>query len=253
MSRLRIAAAAVAVAMLAGSQRASAESVSLQFEKSVNGGVNLSGVPGGAIVQPGPFYWQDSGLPPNTNFPPPTSTFCIEVSGPLPAIGSSAIFGVESLAADLGTAKANAITELYGRFFNTAWENSSFTGSATSIAFQLALWELAIDGKASAGNTNDLSNGSFTASTAIGPVQVQAQSMLNSLTGDTSSFNTRFPNQQLAALIAPDPNDPKPQDFQNQVTLIPKAAVPAPPGVVLASIGFLGLIGRGRWLRRKQG
>lgn len=251
MSRLRIAAAVVAAVMLAGSQRASAESVSLQFEKSVNGGVSLSGSSSGPFVQPGPFYWQDSGLPPNTNFPPPTSTFCIEVNGPLPAVGSTAIFGVESLTADLGSAKANAITELYGRYFQTAWESTSFTGSAASISFQLALWELAIDGPPTAGNTNDLSNGAFTASTALGSVETQAQTMINSLTGNTSSFDSRFGNQQLVALIAPDPNDPKPQDFQNQVALIPKSAVPAPPSILLAGVGFLGLIGRFR-LRKSQ-
>ncbi len=52
------------------------------------------------------------------------------------------------------------------------------------------------------------------------------------------------------ALIAPAPGSSKPQDFQDQIALRPKP-VPAPPAVLLAGLGFLGLIGRMRWNRRK--
>lgn len=253
MSRLwkTCVAAACAVGMLAGSPRATAESVSLAFDKSVNPAVSLSGSSSGPYTQTGPFYWHDNGLPPNSNFPPPTVTFCIEVNGALPSVGGTAVFGVMTVAADLGTAKASAITELYGRFYDTAWDSSSFAGSANSLAFQLALWELAIDGKPAAGNTTDLSNGTFTASSAIGPAQSTAQSWLNALNGNTSLFNSRFANRELVALVAPDPNATKPQDFQDQITLRPKA-VPAPPGVVLAGLGMLGLFARSRLLRRKE-
>jgi len=242
-------AVACAAAMLASTPRASAESVSLAFDQSVNGGVSLSGSSSGPFVQVGPFYWHDSGTPPNGSFPTPTTTFCIQVGGALPGIGQSAIFGVQNLASDLGSAKADALTELYGRYYNTAWNSTSFTGSADSIAFQLAGWELAIDGKAAAGNTTDLQNGAFTASPLLGSVETTAQSMLNSLNGDTSSF-ARFGNTQLVALVAPDPADPKPQDFQDQITFFPKpTAVPAPPGLVLAGMGLIGLFARGRILR----
>ena len=251
MSRLWKAcvAAACAAVVLAGSPRATAESVSLAFDKSVNPAVSLSGSGAGPYTPTGPFYWHDSGLPANTNFPPPTVTFCIDVNGSLPSVGGSAVFGVATVDGYLGAAKGAAITELYGRFFDTAWNSTSFAGSTASIAFQLAMWELAIDGKPIAGNLTDLSNGTFTASSLIGPAQTLAQTWLNALNGNVSSFNTRFGGQELVALYTPVP--PKNQVWQNQVTLRPKA-VPAPPGVVLAGLGMLGLFARSRLLRRKE-
>ena len=57
-----------------------------------------------------------------------------------------------------------------------------------------------------------------------------------------------FANRELVVLYTPVP--PKNQLWQNQITLRPKA-VPAPPGIVLAGIGFLGLLGRARLMRRK--
>jgi hypothetical protein len=236
--------AVCAAVMLAGASRASAESVSLAFDKSVNPAVSLSGSSSGPYTPTGPFFWHDSGIPSNGSFPTPTVTFCIEVNGALPSVGSSAVFGVQSLSADLGSAKADAITELYGRFYNTAWESSSFNGSNDSISFQLALWELATD------TGKNLSSGSFTASSSLGGIVTTAQNWLNSLTGDTSSFSSKFGNQELIALVAPDPNGPKPQDYQDQITLRNKpAGVPAPPGVILAGVGLLGLVGRARWSR----
>jgi hypothetical protein len=245
--------ATCAAIMLAAGPRAAAESVSLVFDQSVNPGVSLSGASGGPFVQTGPFYWHDGGWPPNGSFSSPTVTFCIEVSGALPGIGQSAIFGVQSVTSDLGSAKAAALTELYGKYYNTAWNSTSFTGSADSIAFQLAVWELAIDGPPASGNSADLQNGAFTASPLIGSVETTAQNMLNSLTGDTSSF-ARFGNVQLVALVAPDPADPKKQDFQNQITMVPgpTTGVPAPSGIVLAGMGLIGLVSRSRFLRRKE-
>ncbi|HEY3787694.1 MAG TPA: hypothetical protein VGL71_02515 [Urbifossiella sp.] len=248
MTRLRFAcmAAACAAVMLAGSPRASAESVSLQFDKQVNGDISLSGNPSGPFVQDGPFYWHDNGTPMNGNFPPPTATFCLQPGGPLPGPGGTATFGVETLAGDLGTSKATLITELYANNYNAAWSSSSFTGSTASQAFQIALWKLSVDGTTTISSTT----GGFTADTSLAVVQ-QAQAMLNSLSStNVASFTSQY---NIVALVAPDPNDPKSQDFQDQITLQTKtSAVPAPPGVVLAGIGFLGLIGRSRWLRRKQ-
>lgn len=161
-------------------------------------------------------------------------------------------FGVTDLASAPTIAsqtKADAITELYGRYYNKDWNQSSFTGSEDSVAFQIALWELVYDGPPSGENPTDLSNGVFYINSPSSYGYATAQTWLNSLTGDTSSFATRFPNEQLVALVAPSPGVKPLDSYQDQIAMIP-IAVPAPPGVILAGIGFVGLLGSRR-LRRK--
>jgi hypothetical protein len=253
--RYRLLSVCLAAGFLATSPRASAESVALTFTGAVNPAVSLSGNPSGPYTPTGPFFWNQAGLPQNPNFPSAVTTFCIQTTGALPTGLTPAVFGVMSLTdvSYLGAAKANSIQELYGRFYNPAWENMAYGSSANSLAFQLALWEIVTDGAPAPGNTTDLANGAFTASSAIdtsgfAPVST-AQAMLNALNGDASSFGSRFGGSELVALVSPDPNGPKDQNWQDQIVMRP---VPAPPGLVLAGIGFVGLLGRARWARRKR-
>ena len=138
-------AAAVGVGFLAGSPRASAEFLSLEYEKKANN-TTLTVIRDGVTSSPtavGPFYWHDTNIPPNSSFPDPVVTFCVELdaSQPLPGVGDAVEFRV----GDPGAA-TNALTELHGRFYNTTWDSRSFAGSADSIAFQIAMWELVYDG-----------------------------------------------------------------------------------------------------------
>lgn len=257
-----LAACIAAAALLAITSRASAEFVSLKFDKAVEptADVYLNGT-----VQPntplGPFYWTENNLPPNTNFPPPTSTFCIELGGGLPAVGTTGTFGVTNPAnaptiKDGATpaqadAKAAAISELYARFYNNAWDSASFTGSTSAIAFQLALWELVYDGPSATATSLTDSSSHFYVKTSDIPTSIvnQAQGWLNALNGSVS-FDSVFPGQELVALYAPVEGAGKDQPWQDQITKRPRAAVPAPPGVVLAGMGFLALLGgRLRWRR----
>src|SRR5438874_8152497 len=173
-TRLLTACAAALVVSRAGPGRAAAEFVTLQYGFNGVGSVNPTVTTSLQSNDPvGPLYWHDNNLPPNPNFPPPTTTFCIELAAGqiLPSVGTNVVFGVTTLSAapTIGTqAKADAITELYGRYYNTAWNNPATGASNDSIAFQLALWELTYDGKPAAGNPNDLSNGTFSVSPAIG-------------------------------------------------------------------------------------
>lgn len=200
----------------------------------------------------GPFYWDNADLPPNALFPPPTLGFCIEVSPsqPLPFPGAVVDFAVLPVSA---LANSALITELYGRFYNNTpgqnWENpvpqlggtGTFNGSNTSTAFQLAVWELVYD------SNRDLSGGNFIGS-GLGTVSTIAQDWLNSLNGDLSMFNSRFAGQELVVLSAP-AGSKAPDNIQDQLTLRP---IPAPPGVLLAGMGFLALLGgRVRWARRR--
>jgi len=238
---------AVAALVLAAPGRSSAESVTMALTGFPNGSGNVS-LDGNTITAApiGPLYWsqfQSSGSPfnrpPNESFSNPVTTFCIEVgntAGTQITPGTPYTFGVRAPAdaPTIGTqAKADAILELYGQHYNTAWDSGSFAGSADSVAFQLALWELVYDGRSS--DPNSLSDGRFSVSSSTFPEAATAQSWLNGLTGDPGAFFTKFPNTELVSLVAPaDPSEAKlTTPTQDQLTMRPKA-VPAPPSVVLA-------------------
>ncbi|MBX9581744.1 MAG: hypothetical protein K2P78_07120 [Gemmataceae bacterium] len=251
MKRTLLAALSATVLLLAAPRRASAEYVTLQYNSSTNPTATIT--LNGATVSNtpvGPFTWTENNDPSNTNFPPPTITYCIEINGALPSPGSSGVFAVETnLANDpaLGALKANAIMELYGKY----WTPAMNSGGLDSRAFQLALWELVYDGP-NAANANSLGTGNFQG-TGLSASSA-AQTMLNNVTGtNPGAFNTNqyLQGQELVALIAPVPGSPKPQDFQDQLALRPKA-VPAPPAILLAGLGLVGLVGRARWNRRKD-
>ncbi|MDY3554748.1 hypothetical protein R5W24_003877 [Gemmata sp. JC717] len=251
----------VAVLVVAGftnlSPRASAELLGLNYQ----GETTSPGNPFLAVsangqsfshTPPGPFYWSQNQSPPNANFPPPIATFCIELSASqvLPPLGSNVLFDVVSPSASptIGNdpLKIAAIAELYGRYYDFAWnDKNTFHGSVASAAFQLALWELVYDG---AGGKN-LASGNFQA-----PVPdaytTTAQNMLNSLNG-SNAFETNLGGYELVALLAPATSEPtKPQNqIQDQLLLKPKP-VPAPPAALLAGIGVLALVGRARFARR---
>ncbi|HEY1188705.1 MAG TPA: hypothetical protein VGE74_13710 [Gemmata sp.] len=256
--KLRLLVAAFAIAGFVNlSPRASAELVTLNYQGQTTMpgnptlGVTLNGT-NYTNTSVGPFYWSQNQLPVNGNFPPPVATFCIELAAnqPLPSIGSNVVFDVVSPAAapTIGNdpLKVAAISELYGRYFQTAWlDKNTFHGSVESAAFQLALWELVYDGAAS----KNLATGNFLA-TGLGSYTTTAQSMLDSLNG-SNAFATNLGGYELVALLAPATTDPtKAQDqVQDQITLRPKA-VPAPPALLLAGIGGLALLGRARLTRR---
>src|SRR5436309_2917497 len=191
---LRSCAAAVAVVgFLTLAPRASAEFLTLNFQ----GATSNPGNPTVAFTLDGqsysnfavgPFYWSQNSIPPNASFPPPIATFCLEINNgqPLPPVGTNTTFSVVNplAAPTIGNdaAKVAAINELYGRYYNTAWnDQTTFHGDTNSVAFQLALWELIYDGASS----KNLGSGNFQASN-LGTYSTTAQNMLNSLNGNTS-------------------------------------------------------------------
>jgi hypothetical protein len=249
---LRPLAAAVALAAFAAdAPRASAEFVYLQY----TGSAGNPAIDNNRLKAPaGPFFWKENELPPNASFPPPTSTFCLELNAgqQLPTTGETVEFKVYSLAQAPSPAAANAalIAELYGKHYQTAWDSNAYKSSGTtdpSIAFQIALWELMYDGQ-----SNNLTSGAFALPTTGYQAAQDAQALLASLTktGDASYFTSRFAGKELVALIAPSSDGKEPKDIQDQITMRPTAVVPAPPGLILAGIGMVTLIGRSR-LRRK--
>ena len=253
--RSRLLSASIVLAgLLSGSPRAAADTVSLQFNSytptSVSIQYTIAGTTTTATDSPGPYYWTQSSSTPNSAFPNSVTTFCVELNQYI-STGSKYTYTSTPLASQSGVSSLEAtdITKLYGAYYNTAWNNTSFKGSIQSEAFQLALWKLVYDG----GTNLSLASGNFLipgspnlsdTSTAAG----LAQSWLNALSGISSSiFSTNFSGQQLVWLSS--------TTAQDQLTIIPTppsppvVGTPAPPGLVLAGIGFMGLIGRG--IRRK--
>lgn len=237
--------AAVAVAgVLVSSSRASAESISLYYDRAANPGTGVSVSFNGGnsfSTTPGPYYWHQTGNPMNSNFPANVTTFCVELSQGFPS--GSEPFTVEALGAKVSGAKATAITKLWGAHYDTAWEKTGFGGTPQSTAFQLALWELVYDGPGGA-----LNNGNFRYTGASSNASTLAASWLSALASTPASvFSTNFGTSQLVWLS----NKHK----QDQITMIPgpkvPSVVPAPPSAVLAGFALCsGLVGRA--LRRRK-
>jgi hypothetical protein len=240
---------AVAGLML-GSSRASAETVSLDFTKTTGTApVGVSYTIGTTTtttsITPGPYYWQQTGSPMNSNFGSTVATFCVELNQGTPGGPDSVVFTVTALAAVKSSATTTAIQKLFANNYSSAWANSSFGGEEASTAFQLALWELVYDGP-----TGSLGGGNFkyTGSTTSG-VGLTAKNMLSALAGSSaSSFGSLFPNSQVVWLSN--------GSYQDQLAIIPKApdvpGVPAPPSIVLAGLALgTGLFGR-TFRRRKD-
>lgn len=243
--RIRLIAAALATAgLLVGSSRASAETVSLYIDKTTGSApvpvkYTIGGTTSTASVTPGPYYWHQVGTPLNSNFPANVTTFCVELNQGFPTPSST--YTVDALGAKVNAATATAITKLYGNHYDSAWNSTSFGGSAASTAFQIALWELVYDGPGSTlGSGNFRYNGSTTSASTL------AASWLAGLASEsTAAFTTKFGSQQLVWLS----NGSK----QDQLTLkdSPQGAVPAPPSIVLAGLALVsGLSGRA--LRRRK-
>jgi hypothetical protein len=234
-------------AMLSVASTASAETVSLDFTKTtgtapVGVQYTIGGTTTSTSITPGPYYWQQTGSPMNSNFASNIATFCVELNQGFPS--ASADYTVNSLASVAGSAKAGAIEKLFANNYNSSWANSSFTGSTNSTAFQLALWELVYDGPSGTlGGGNFRYTGSLTSG-----VGLAAKNMLAALAGTSSSaFSSLYPNSQIVWLS----NGSK----QDQITIIPKVpdvpGVPAPPSILLAGLA-LGTGVFGRVFRRRK-
>jgi hypothetical protein len=243
------------LALLVGGQQARADTISLHLDSVTPAQAHITFNGSSEAVTPGPYFWSTTTTPINS-----VSTFCVQLDSFI-QVGQTYTFQKTSLASapTIGNqTKADYITELFGRYYNTAWSNPSFTGSTQATAFQLALWELVYDGPtdASSKGSLDLSSGTFkdTSSSDSSAVSL-AQKYLNggsgytALSGDTSQFTKNFGGYQLLGLSPSSGQGQVVNGVQGQVVLV--NTVPAPPGVFLAGAGLIALVGRGRFLRRK--
>jgi hypothetical protein len=253
----RLLSGCLAVAVLAGFQPVRADTVTLYFDHTTNQSANITFNGSHPTVTPGPYYWKDPPSALNAN----TATFCVQLDQFI-SLHNTYTYQTSSLAnmPTIGNQiKANYITELFGRYYNPAWGNPSFTGNTTSTAFQLALWELTYDGPTDAnpkGNL-DLSKGTFADTSSADTAAVSlAQKFLTggsgyvALSGDTSQLAAHLPGYQLVGLtdVTSSGQSVNP-GIQDQIRVV--QTVPAPAGVWLAGAGLIALIGRGRLVRKK--
>jgi len=256
--------------LLTTSQRSSADTtLNLQFAQpgttsaptltiSLNG-KQTSG------VEPGPYFFNVN--PPPSGGGSPISTFCMELGQGVNS-GSAATYTVTALNASSGTTisanntnvqgVANALQALYGLYYNNNWASiSSFQNSTPAVqaqasAFQLAIWDLIYDGTwdVSHPNANNFfSTGNLQSpnSTAEQGAQAMLNNVLNNINTGITDFNTNLPGATLVALTNPSYQD---QLWLEPTPKAPPPSVPAPPGLLLAGVGFLTLIGRSRLIRR---
>ena len=250
MSRPRpvrwLAATAVLAGLLCGSSRAAAETVSLGFTNTTGSApvgiqYTIGGVTSSASITPGPYYWQQTGAPINSNFGATVATFCVELNQGFSP--TTAVYTVDPLATIKSAATTDAVMKLWANNYSSTWGAKVFAGSPTSTAFQLALWELVYDGPGGALGTG---NFKYTGSLTSG-VGLAAANMLAALAGTSSSaFASLYPNSQLVWLSN--------GTYQDQIAIIPKVpggTVPAPPSIMLAGFALCsGLFGR--VLRRRK-
>jgi len=240
----------VVAGFLSSSPRASADFINLQYQGNAGGSVDVT--LNGTLLQSrliGPFTWTDTNLSRDVSFNSPIKTFCIEVDAlVIPNLNPpTATFRVTDPASapTLDAAKAAAIMALYGNYYNFATDSVK---DGKNAAFQLAIWELTYD----FGNPVDLDSGNFIAH-APSTINNDAEFMLNNLGGGLANYNSS--GYQVVALVAPAGVDEnghpaKTQDeVQDQLTIKPVAAVPAPPALALAGIGALVLFVRARTSR----
>lgn len=227
----RFALALAAAVLVWGTAPVQAGVVVAKFIKTSPGQLvaySLNGAPqqttGGGV-----FNWETQpGSPVNLG---DFATFCIELTQ-LIATGDIVSFSIASVqsapipGSGMGTAKADLIRELWGRFHASIFTH--FDPGTAANAFQIAIWEIIYE------NTGvlNVNNGDFQVAgfTVGGPAALLAQNWLNQLDG-TGPFEHR-----LVALTNP--------YKQDQITIIPEPAT-------IVIWGLMGTIGICWWRRRK--
>jgi hypothetical protein len=225
-------AAAAAAGFLTLAPRASADTLNLTFDSGANG----NGLNGG-----GAFHWTQT-APLNTNFGTALTTYCIDLKDTLSQTAVNKFNTTTDLtqapAVGNNPVKVAAIDALFDHFYST-----SLTSTTLEAAFQQALWDLLY------GSTSSLVAARPTTAT----VTADANAMLSNAAWNGSEHD--LANAHLVALVSATGGAPGSWGGRTQDQILvepnpPVAGVPAPPGLMLAGIGAVALLGRARLRRR---
>jgi hypothetical protein len=192
----------------------------------------------------GPYTW--SKVSGSNALPSTFTTFCVEL---LQNTNNPTTYTLTSLSnvpqpgtgvpggPGMGTTRANLISGLWGTFYSQTLGNYD-----NAAAFQLAIWEFVYGSSADGWNLTDTSANYYVTSgthsdgtshlAATDPVVQEAQSWVNFI---VAGVNVKMENDLIGLTNS---------TYQDQV-----ATVPAPPSLLLAGFGGLGLL-VGRWRRR---
>jgi hypothetical protein len=237
---LRLSAVALAVAgFLSAVPRVSADTVNLLLDAGTTG----NGINGG-----GAFHWTQT-TPVNSNYDTALTTYCIDLTGRIDRTGVSSYAATTDLtqAPAIGndSVKVAAINTLFDHFYDTSLQNSTL-----QAGFQLALWELEygsnsglVSQRPTTPQVTADANGMLTGSLWNGTEHDLADGHLVALLS-TGGVVAASAGRFHPFVVPQGPN-------QDQILVVqnPPAAVPAPPGLMLAAVGALLLIGRIRWTR----
>ena len=167
----------------------------------------------------------------------PVSGFCVELNEAAPSqtarysVGMPDNMGVSYTGQTLGTAKANYLRELWGRYYDPAWSQggSSSTANSRAAAFATAVWEIVYENVPSAGRPWDITRDGTSGTGGFIALNVDADlanRWLQSLDGHGPKADLRV--------------------FCNNGAQNFLVAVPEPATIVLLSLGGLSTLFRRR-------
>jgi hypothetical protein len=256
---------AAVVLLAAGGQASANPTLGLEYTGPANSSAQVSITGLGNNVYSGPYNFSVSSNPSNLNVGSSLSLFCLQynvnialnnqMGGSPSNPGPQVIYTVNSLTSSSSPISANngSSASQVANLLNALWYQ--YSGNSDQTAFQLAVWELTYDGATDIKNGSaNLYSGSFSIPSSNLPSgeaasAANATKWINGLLGSSSTVSTDDQGLANEGTLYALTNG----TYQDQLIFVPASApvvTPAPPGLILAGIGLVAVVGRTRLSRR---